>query len=182
MNGFHSAISTAILYFAMPKQSLQELAKSEGISKQAVPKRIALATPYIQAFQATPAIDPRIEELYIELDRERQLNQDLRRQLVICRTLLYLAEAFKEIALKFFPTLKLSRLSALQKKYLLDMLDRFQRLGGKMKEFCTRVVDHQIPCATGNCVTKNTDSQACMSIRRDHSIFQISCRFGFGSN
>jgi len=139
MNGFHPAISTAILYFAMPKPSLQAVAEAEGITKQAASKRIALATPYFQAFQSTPPVDPKIKELSIALDRERQLNLKLRQELVFCRTLLYLAEAFKEMALKFFPTLKLTRLSALQKKYLLDMLDRFQRLGGRMKEFCNRI-------------------------------------------
>jgi len=139
MNGFHPTISTAILYFAMPKRSLQAVAQLEGVSKQAVSKRIALATPYFKAFLSIPPIDPRIKELSIALERERHINEHLRRQLTLCRTLLYLAVAFKEMALKFFPTLKLSRLSALQKKYLLDMLDRFQRLGGKMKDFCKTI-------------------------------------------
>jgi len=139
MSGFHPAISTAILYFAMSNRSLQAVAAREGISKQAVAKRISLATAYFQAFSSTPVTDPRIKELSAALDRERQINTGLRRQLVICRTLLYLSEAFKEMALKFFPTLKLSRLTALQKKYLLDMLDRFQRLGGKVKEFCQAI-------------------------------------------
>ena len=46
---------------------------------------------------------------------------------------------FKEMVVKFFPKIRLSRYQAWQKKHILDMCEKFQRSGGTIKEFCKAI-------------------------------------------
>jgi hypothetical protein len=63
---------------------------------------------------------------------------------VICNANAFLAKAFEELVHRFFPNIKLRRLSALQKKRLLDYWTKFKSLGGTMKDYCQGIVSRQI--------------------------------------
>lgn len=139
MNDLHPAIQTAIRYFSTSPTSLQAVAAEFGITKQAASKRIERVRQYLLAFDQPKPEDPRIAELEDQLARANELIRKLRLRLVICRTLLFLSEAFKEMVLKFFPKLKLTRLGPYQKKYLLDMLQKYVRYGGKARDFCKQI-------------------------------------------
>lgn len=139
MNDFHPAIQTVILYFAASRPSMQAIADMQGISAEAVRKRIAQARLHLLTFGIPPASDPAVSELTAKVEVLEQLVAHLRRQLILNKTSVFILEAFKEFVLKFFPTLKLSRFSPNQKKYLLDMLSKFQRAGGKIKDFCAAI-------------------------------------------
>ena len=138
LSDFSPAIQTSILHFANPKTSLAEIGSLYGISKQAAAKRIALGGAFFASYGSV-AVFPERERL-ISLEQEnaklKSLVKHLQLIIVICNANAFLAKAFEELVHRFFPNIKLRRLSALQKKRLLDYWTKFKSLGGTMKDYC----------------------------------------------
>ena len=138
---FHPAIQTSIFHFSNPQLSLSEIGKKLGISKQAVAKRIELGRIFFASYGVAREF-PEAAELVkakTELIKLQRLLSCLRLQLVIHGTVVFLLTSFKEAVLKFFPNFKLSRLSAFQKKRVLDHWWKYESLGGAMKDFCQAI-------------------------------------------
>jgi len=141
LTSFHPAIQTSIFHFSNPELSLSEVGEKFGISKQAAAKRIGLGRSFFATFAVAHEFPEAAELAFAkkELIRLQDLVSCLRRQLVIHGTLVFLLTAFKEAVQKFFPNFKLSRLSALQKKRVLDHWWKYEGLGGTMKAFCQSI-------------------------------------------
>lgn len=138
LSDFPPAIQTSIQHFANPNLSLTEIGSLHGISKQATAKRIALGSAFFASYGSTPVFPER--ERLVSLEQEnaklKALVKHLQLIIVICNANAFLAKAFQELVHRFFSNIKLRRLSALQKKRLLDYWTKFKSLGGTMKDFC----------------------------------------------
>jgi transposase len=133
---------TAIIYFARPDLSLQDIANESIITKQAAFKRVKAAREYFQDYaqkSLSGPPDPKLAELEAENARLNGLVEHLRRQLIVHATMLALLSWFQQMVARFFPKMKLSRFEAWQNKYLLDMCEKFQRAGGTVKELCQAI-------------------------------------------
>lgn len=135
---FHPAIQTSIMHYADPSLSFADIGEMLGISKQAVAKRIDLGTAFFLSF-GQPIEFPQTKELTAlrqELVRLKSLVKLLQIQLVVATALKFIHKCFEEAVHRYFPNFKLRRLSAIQKKRLIDYWFKYQRLGGTMKDYC----------------------------------------------
>jgi predicted DNA-binding protein YlxM (UPF0122 family) len=138
---FHPAIQTSILHYANPSLSFADIGEKLGISKQAVAKRIGLGTAFLLSF-GQPMEFPQSKELVElreEVSRLKNLVRLLQLQLVVYAALNFMHQSFEEALQRYFPNFKLRRLSAYQKKRLIDYWLKYQRLGGTMKDYCNAI-------------------------------------------
>lgn len=138
---FHPAIQTSILHFANPETSFAEMGRQMGISRQAVAKQVKLGANFFSSY-GTPTVFPEKTELETsnkEIIRLNHLISVLRLQLVLHTATIFLLTMFKESVQKFFPRFKFRRLSAIQKKRIIDYWVKFEGLGGTMKDFCKTI-------------------------------------------
>ena len=138
---FHPAIQTSIYYFANPDLSLAEIGNKFGITKQAAAKRINLGRKFFASYgveQVFPEAAAH-QEAKKEICRLENLVNMLRMQLTINAAIIFLLTCFKEAVQKFFPRFKPSRLSAFQKKRILDFWTKYKGLGGTIKDFCKAI-------------------------------------------
>lgn len=138
INAFHPAIQTTISFFSN-KPSLSELGAELGISKEAVRKRILLGSAYLKKYN-----DPKVESLELtqarkSIEKQDSLILELRRELILRSSSIYLLQAALERIKKFYPRFKLSRIKSFEKKYLLDMLEKFTKANGLIKDFCKAI-------------------------------------------
>jgi len=138
---FHSAIQTSIYHFAHPELSLADIGGKFGISKQATAKRVAIGTRYFANFGAVPIFpeSAEFENFKKENERLKNLVKMLRLQLALQSAIIFLLDCFKEAVHKFFPHFTLSRLSAFQKKRVIDFWFKYSSLGGNLKDFCKAI-------------------------------------------
>lgn len=138
LDDFSPAIQTSIIHFSSPKMSFTDIGKRFGISKQAVAKRIALGEVFLATYGTVP-IFPEMKKLTAseaENSKLKKLVKILQLQLIMYAANAFMAKAFEEMVHRYFPNLKLRRLSAFQKKRLLDHWLKFRSLGGSMKDYC----------------------------------------------
>jgi transposase InsO family protein/predicted DNA-binding protein YlxM (UPF0122 family) len=135
---FHPAIQTSIYHFANPELSLAEIGDKFCITKQATAKRINLGKEFFASYGAEQVFPETsaFEDTKQEIDRLERLVKTLRIQLTIHAPIIFLLTCFKEAVQKFFPRFKLSRLSAFQKKRVIDFWTKYASLGGNIKDFC----------------------------------------------
>ena len=139
MDDMHPAVLAAIPYLANTELGLQHFAKKHGVSKQAFHKQVKKVTEHLKEYGKPPTTDPLIAELKKEVERLSNLTATLRRQLIISNVTAFLLNCFKERVLGFFPKYELKRFKPLEKKYILDMAEKFSRAGGGLKEFCKAI-------------------------------------------
>ena len=142
--GLHPAIQTAALQIAHPDWSLAKIGAHYGISKQAAQKRLAKALPYLAQFEAeaAPATAPAealLEAAEREIARLTAVADDLRRRLVLYAASFFMLTLFRERVLELFPRFKLARLKPYEKKHVLDLWAKFDRLGGNMRDFAKSI-------------------------------------------
>lgn len=135
---FDPVIQTTIQYFSKKTNSYNDVAVSMGISKQAVHQRVLKGVELFKSFRLESK-NSREVELEAVILRQKEIIKTLQLQLLIKSVLMIHLECFKEKILKFYPKFKVTRYSARQKLYVLQMLDKFQRKGGLFKEFCKRI-------------------------------------------
>jgi hypothetical protein len=121
--------------------SYQALAVIDGVSRQAVHKRVQRGICYLQAFrdEGTDVADGEKEDLHRQIQQLTALVAHLRRLLIIAGTNTKLLKWFKEKILRFYPRAGLRRFSPDQKRALLDSLEAYERAGGSAKDFCAAI-------------------------------------------
>jgi predicted DNA-binding protein YlxM (UPF0122 family) len=112
----HPAIQTAVLHLAHPDLSLADIGKQQGITKQAVQKRLLEANAFLATYKKPPPSDDKIKALKADLARQSELINSLQRRLVLQATRLFMLMCFKDRVLAFFPKFNLRRLNPFEKK------------------------------------------------------------------
>lgn len=138
--GLHPVIQTTVLHFAHPEWSFARLGDCFGISKQAVQKRLAAGKPLLGGLLVSePPSDHRLVAAEREISRLNTLIKDLQRRLVLYAAMAFMLSCFKERIQEFFPRFKLKRLRPHEKKRILDLWGKFERLGGSMKDLAAAI-------------------------------------------
>lgn len=129
------------MHFANPDLSLSKIGEKFGISKQAVAKRIDLGTAFFVSF-GNPTEFLEAKDLMAarrEISRLKGLVRLLQIQLAVYAALHFILKCFEEAVHRYFPNFKLRRFSAFQKKRLIDYAQKYQSLGGTLKDFCKAI-------------------------------------------
>jgi putative transposase len=135
---FHPAIQSAFCYFST-FASLQDIASREGISKEAVHKRVQKAVDHLKTF-GQKSIDPQdFGRLKEENDKQKQLIANLRRELIKKTAIIFLLKATLTKIRNIFPKFGSHRLKALEKKQILNLYETFKQAGGRVKDFCLAI-------------------------------------------
>lgn len=141
ISDLHPGIQYAVLRFANPDLTFEELGKIRGITKQAVEKQYKKALGYLQAYSVRSEPEPASKSPppCAGCQRLEGILAGLRRQLILIGVELRSLRFFKELVLKIMPRFKVGRLPALEKKHILDSLEKFRRVGGMAKDFASHV-------------------------------------------
>jgi len=137
----HPAIQASILHYAKPEMSLADIARELGVSKQAVSKRINKSRDFLMSY-GKPQIflqQQNLDRANRETAQLKSLVSQLRLQLVLHGAVIFILSCFKEAVQRVFPNFKVTRLSAFQKKRLLDYWSKFEALGGTLKDYCAAI-------------------------------------------
>lgn len=135
----HPGIQYAIRRLMNPGLTFEALGAERGVTKQAVQKQSQQALKYLLGYgrqEASPAAELKP---CVECVKSEDLIATLRRQLVLASVEIRGLRFFKEQALKILPRFKITRLPPLEKKAILDALDKFRRAGGLVKDFAKAV-------------------------------------------
>jgi predicted DNA-binding protein YlxM (UPF0122 family) len=135
---FDPIIQTTIKYFASSTISYNDIALELGISKQAVHKRVSMGVRFLNSF-GLQSNNVEKEKLEKEIDRLKGLIKILQLRLILKSVMMHFLQCFKDKIQKIYPKFKVTRYSAHQKLYILQMVDKFCRFGGTFKEFCKAV-------------------------------------------
>jgi hypothetical protein len=93
-----------------------------------------------QTIQSLPnEPDPQFIALKEENRRLKELISSLRQELIIRSAQIALLNWFQAMVKSFFPQFGLKRFDAWQKKYIIDMSDKFSDAGGLIKNFCKAI-------------------------------------------
>ncbi len=131
-------LQTTILYLA-GNLSFSDLGQHFGITKQAAQKRVDKGSAFLMSYK-DEAIDPKLySDCLVKIKSLENLILKLRQQLILSATMIFLLKVVIERVKRFFPNYKLTRFSALQKKYLLEMMDKFQKTNGTIKDFAKHI-------------------------------------------
>lgn len=131
-------VQTTILYLA-GNLSFSDLGQYFGITKQAVQKRVDKGSLFLTSYK-DEAIDPKLYlEALVKIKNLENLILKLRQQLILSATMIFLLKAVIEKVKLFFPRYKITRFSALQKKYILEMMGKFQKMNGTIKDFAKHI-------------------------------------------
>ena len=138
LTDFHSGIQYAVRRLANPSLTFEELGAERGITKQAVQKQCKQALEYLRNYTTEPSPAPELKPCS-DCTRHEDLIATLRRQLVLASIALRALTFFKEQVLKILPRFRITRLPPLEKKAILDALDKFAAAGGLIKDFAKAV-------------------------------------------
>lgn len=139
----HPVIQTTVLHLAHSNDwSLAKLGEHFGISKQAVHKRLAIGKPLLAKLLTESVEPPEAQKLLAaerEIERLRGLLKSLRMQLVLHAAVIFMLICLKNRIQDFFSKFKLTRLKPEEKKRVLDLWVKFEKLGGSLKVFAASV-------------------------------------------
>lgn len=134
----HPAIQYAIRYLTKPDLTFEKLGSERGISKQAAQQHYSNALEYLKAYSSGGPEKKKVEPC-LQCEKSGNLVAELRRQLILAGVLAQDLKFFKTQVLKYFPKFKATRLPALEKKQILDWLEKFKRAGGLVKDFALHI-------------------------------------------
>lgn len=138
ISDFHPGIQYAVRRLINPDLTFEKLGLERGITKQAVEKQCKKALEYFRQYspggQEAPTVAP-----CLECVKKDGLIAMLRRQLILAGIHARGLKFFKEQVAKFFPRFKVTRLPPLEKKQILDWLEKFKRAGGLVKDFALHI-------------------------------------------
>ena len=97
------------------------------------------AIAYLKAYRPAVAAESVTVTPCLECPKKDSLIALLRRQLILAGVASDSLKYFKAQVLKFFPKFKVTRLPALEKKKVLDWLEKFKRAGGLLKDFAIHI-------------------------------------------
>jgi predicted DNA-binding protein YlxM (UPF0122 family) len=131
------AIQYVFLRHSNAGSTFEEIGRSFGFSKQAIEQQYKKALGYLKKYPV--AVESQKQLPCQECCKKDTLIDHLRQSLVLraieCQSLRF----FKEQVLKFFPKFKIARLPGMEKKKILDSLDKFKSCGGTIKIFAEAV-------------------------------------------
>jgi putative transposase len=129
-------------YLTNKKLSFGSIAEKLGISRQAAHKRVQNTLKYLLLYNKrseTSEKNQKLEELERENKQLKEINLHLKRELIVravqIKEDIWLISKIRE----FIPNISIRRFNASQKKYFLDMCDKFVKAGGTIKEFCRAI-------------------------------------------
>ena len=135
---FHPNIQAAIRFLS--GSTLSEIANGDGITKQALQKRVQDAADYLSHYRRTELVPKTdLDKANEQSQRQANLIQHLRRELIVNTAEKGLLSFFKSKVLEFFPRFRQGSLPALEKKQILDLLSKFKKAGGLLKDFAGKI-------------------------------------------
>lgn len=138
LSDLHPGIQYAVRRLINPDLTFEALGAERGITKQAVQKQFKDAIEYLRGYGGQKAPVAELASC-TECGARDGLIANLRRQLVISSVELRGLKFFKEQVLKILPNFKITRLPPLEKKGILDALEKFKRAGGLVKDFAKAI-------------------------------------------
>lgn len=137
---FPNYLQSTILYYAK-QGSLQQLADKFNLSKQAVQKQIKKGRSHLLAepHAEFEILQENYEKAQQKIKEKDDIIKTLQRENILKSGVIKILELTIEKVRVFYPKLKLHRMGADDKKYLLDLLEKYQKAGGQLKEFCKRI-------------------------------------------
>jgi hypothetical protein len=141
LSDLHPGIQYAVRRLQNPDVTFEAMGAERGISKQAVQKQFKEAIKYLRCYAVArePTPEPQELEACAECAKKDNLIATLRRQLVLASVALRGLNYFKEQVLKILPRFKITRLPPLEKKAILDALEKFKTAGGLVKDFAKAI-------------------------------------------
>jgi hypothetical protein len=133
---FHPGIQYAVRRLTNPDLTFEKLGIERGVSKQAVEKGYKKAIDYLKAY--TPGEQEK-QVTCSECEKKDNLITTLRQRLILSGVILQGLKYFKEQVLKHFPRFTVARLPPLEKKQILDWLEKFKHAGGLVKDFARHI-------------------------------------------
>ena len=131
---FDPIIQTTIKYFSSSDISLLDIGLELGISRQAAHKQIAKGVEFLKSYGCQ--LDNNTQYFENKIERQLKIIKKLQLQLIIKSAIILFLQSFKEKILKFYPKFKVTRYSAYQKLYIIEMAEKFKRMEGTFKDFC----------------------------------------------
>lgn len=138
LTDFHLGIQYAARRLTNPDLTFESLGQELGISKQAVEKSCKKAMAYLKAYRPAATAEPKPAQC-AECIKKDNIIAILRRQLILAGVVADSLKFFNEQVLKYFPKFKVARLPALEKKKVLDWLEKFRRADGLLKDFAIHI-------------------------------------------
>ena len=138
LSDLHPGIQYAVRRLANPDLTFGALGKERGVTKQAIQKQCRQAIEYLRGYTVAPGPAPEMKPCADCAQRD-DLVATLRRQLVLASVALRGLRFFKERVLKVFPHFRITRLPPLEKKAILDALEKFKAAGGLIKDFAKAI-------------------------------------------
>lgn len=138
LTDFHPGVQYAVRRLANPDITYEELGRERGISKQAVQKQFRQAVEYLRGYAVEREAAPEMRPCN-ECARRDGLIATLRRQMVLASVELRGLRFFKEQVFKILPRFKITRLPPLEKRGILEALEKFKHAGGLIKDFAKAI-------------------------------------------
>lgn len=139
LSDLHPGIQYAVRRLINPDLTFEALGAERGITKQAVQRQFKQALEYLRGYAAQETRPAAELKPCAECGTRESLIATLRRQLVLSSVELRGLRFFKEQVRKILPHFKITRLPPLEKKGILDALEKFKRTGGLVKDFAKAV-------------------------------------------
>jgi putative transposase len=139
LSDLHPGIQYAVRRLINPDLTFEAIGAERGITKQAVQKQFKHALEYLRGYDSQETSPAAELEPCAECGTRDDLIATLRRQLVLSSVELRGLRFFKEQVLKILPRFKITRLPPLEKKGILEALEKFKRAGGLIKDFAKAV-------------------------------------------
>ena len=135
---FHPNIQAALRFFT--GSTLEEIAEKEGLTRQAIHKRVHDAADYLRRYRQDGNVTKtQWDQANSQIQRQSTLIDHLRRELIVNTVQKGLLTFFRSKVLEFFPKFRQGSLPALEKKKILDQLCRFKKARGLLKDFAVKI-------------------------------------------
>jgi hypothetical protein len=138
LDSFPTYLQATILYLAK-SVSFQNLANKSGITKQAIQKQVEKGTAYLMAASDPKICPSELFEAHATIKEQDKIIKTLRQELILKSGIIKTLELTLEKVRAFYPNLKLTRFAASDKKYFLDLLEKYQKAGGQVGDFCKSI-------------------------------------------
>lgn len=138
LNSIAPYLQATILYFAKPV-SFQDLAGHFGVTKQAIQKQVEKGTAYLLAENDPKISSAALVQAQDKIKEQAKMIQILRQELILKSGIIKTLELTLAKVRSFYPNLKLTRFAAIDKKYFLELLAKYQKAGGQVADFCKSI-------------------------------------------
>lgn len=135
LESFAPYLQATILYFSK-QVSFQDLANQFGISKQGIQKQVQKGAAFLLSEGGVKVDQVDLDKAHAKIEKQAAIIRVLRQELILKSGIVKTLELTLAKVRAFYPSLKLTRLEAIDKKYFLDLLEKYQKAGGQATHFC----------------------------------------------